>query len=152
MRTVSAGSGNLRVLDCKVPDCRSATENAPRPPIPLSPAARDHFACVTAGLQSVGIPFDLNPRASFAASVYCLTAFEVTCSHLGAQNAVRGRVDGMTALSNNSAVPPFRLLDLPVGLETNCLDDAGRRDCPSAPRIYVAPSAPKAVDVGCTPR
>ena len=33
----------LRVLDCKVPECRSATEDAPCLADSLSPAARDHF-------------------------------------------------------------------------------------------------------------
>ncbi|MBI4002427.1 MAG: histidine--tRNA ligase, partial [Nitrospira defluvii] len=52
----------LRVLDCKVPECRQATDDAPRLTDSLSPAARDHFERVTAGLDAIGIPFHLNHR------------------------------------------------------------------------------------------
>ncbi|MBS0176081.1 MAG: histidine--tRNA ligase, partial [Nitrospira sp.] len=138
----------LRVLDCKVPDCRSATENAPRLADSLSPAARDHFACVTAGLQSVGIPFDLNPRLVRGLDYYCLTAFEVTCSHLGAQNAVGagGRYDGLVEQLGGPAVPA---VGFAVGLERIALMMPDAVIVPSAPRIYVAAFGTKAVDVGC---
>ncbi|HNI67570.1 MAG TPA: histidine--tRNA ligase [Nitrospira sp.] len=138
----------LRVLDCKVPDCRSATEDAPRLADSLSPAARDHFACVTAGLQSVGIPFDLNPRLVRGLDYYCLTAFEVTCSHLGAQNAVGagGRYDGLVEQLGGPAVPA---VGFAVGLERIALMMPDAVIVPSAPRIYVAAFGTKAVDVGC---
>lgn len=138
----------LRVLDCKVPDCRSATENAPRLADSLSPAARDHFACVTAGLQSVGIPFDLNPRLVRGLDYYCLTAFEVTCSHLGAQNAVGagGRYDGLVEQLGGPAVPA---VGFAVGLERIALMMPDAVIVPSAPRIYVAAFGTKAVDIGC---
>jgi len=138
----------LRVLDCKVPDCRSATEDAPRLADSLSPAARDHFACVTAGLQSVGIPFDLNPRLVRGLDYYCLTAFEVTCSHLGAQNAVGagGRYDGLVEQLGGPAVPA---VGFAVGLERIALMMPDAMIVPSAPRIYVAAFGTKAVDVGC---
>ena len=138
----------LRVLDCKVPDCRSATEDAPRLADSLSPAARNHFACVTAGLQSVGIPFDLNPRLVRGLDYYCLTAFEVTCSHLGAQNAVGagGRYDGLVEQLGGPAVPA---VGFAVGLERIALMMPDAVIVPSAPRIYVAAFGTKAVDVGC---
>lgn len=138
----------LRVLDCKVPDCRSATEDAPRLADSLSPAARDHFACVTAGLQSVGIPFDLNPRLVRGLDYYCLTAFEVTCSHLGAQNAVGagGRYDGLVEQLGGPAVPA---VGFAVGLERIALMMPDAVIVPSAPRIYVAAFGTKAVDIGC---
>ncbi|MBS0178020.1 MAG: histidine--tRNA ligase [Nitrospira sp.] len=138
----------LRVLDCKVPDCRSATEDAPRLADSLSPAARDHFACVTAGLQSVGIPFDLNPRLVRGLDYYCLTAFEVTCSHLGAQNAVGagGRYDGLVEQLGGPAVPA---VGFAVGLERIALMMPDAVIFASAPRIYVAAFGTKAVDVGC---
>lgn len=138
----------LRVLDCKVPDCRSATEDAPRLADSLSPAARDHFACVTAGLQSVGIPFDLNPRLVRGLDYYCLTAFEVTCSHLGAQNAVGagGRYDGLVEQLGGPAVPA---VGFAVGLERIALMMPDAVIVHSAPRIYVAAFGTKAIDVGC---
>lgn len=137
----------LRVLDCKVPDCHTATEDAPRLADSLSPAARDHFERVTTGLQAVGIPFHLNPRLVRGLDYYCLTAFEVTCSHLGAQNAVGagGRYDGLVEQLGGAAVPA---VGFAVGLERIALMLPDTVVIPSLPRVYVAAFGVKGADVG----
>ncbi|MBA5872879.1 MAG: histidine--tRNA ligase [Nitrospira sp. CR2.1] len=137
----------LRVLDCKVPDCRAATENAPRLADSLSKAARDHYERVTAGLQAVGIPFHLNPRLVRGLDYYCLTAFEVTCSHLGAQNAVGagGRYDGLVEQLGGAAVPA---IGFAVGLERIALMLPEAVVIPTLPRVYVAAFGTKGADAG----
>jgi histidyl-tRNA synthetase len=97
----------LRVLDCKVPDCRAATESAPRLIEHLSPEARAHFDQVLAGLVAIGIPYRLNHRLVRGLDYYCLTSFEITSNHLGAQNAVGagGRYDGLVETLGGPAVP-----------------------------------------------
>src|SRR5688572_12342602 len=97
----------LRVLDCKVPDCRAATESAPKLTDHLSPEARVHFDQVLAGLSAVGIPYRLNPRLVRGLDYYCLTSFEITSNHLGAQNAVGagGRYDGLVEALGGPSVP-----------------------------------------------
>ena len=137
----------LRVLDCKVPDCRTATEDAPRLADSLSPAARDHFERVTAGLQAISIPFHLNPRLVRGLDYYCLTAFEVTCSHLGAQNAVGagGRYDGLVEQLGGAAVPA---VGFAVGLERIALMLPEAVVIPSPPRVYVAAFGTKGADAG----
>lgn len=137
----------LRVLDCKVPDCRTATEDAPRLADSLSQAARDHFERVTAGLQAVGIPFHLNPRLVRGLDYYCLTAFEVTCSHLGAQNAVGagGRYDGLVEQLGGAAVPA---VGFAVGLERIALMLPEAVVIPSTPRVYVAAFGTKGAHAG----
>ncbi len=137
----------LRVLDCKVPDCRAATENAPRLADSLSKAARDHYERVTAGLQAVGIPFHLNPRLVRGLDYYCLTAFEVTCSHLGAQNAVGagGRYDGLVEQLGGAAVPA---IGFAVGLERIALMLPEAVVFPTLPRVYVAAFGTKGTDAG----
>jgi histidyl-tRNA synthetase len=139
----------LRVLDCKVPECHSATEEAPRLTDSLSPAARDHFELVTAGLQSVGIPFHLNHRLVRGLDYYCLTAFEVTCSHLGAQNAVGagGRYDGLVEQLGGAAVPA---VGFAVGLERIALMLPQDAPVPTHPRVYVAAFGIQAADLGFT--
>jgi histidyl-tRNA synthetase len=109
-------SNPLRVLDCKVPDCRAATEDAPRLLDFLSPAARDHFKAVQAGLTALEVPSVVNPRLVRGLDYYCLTAFELTCSHLGAQNAVGagGRYDGLVATLGG---PPTPAVGFAAGLE-----------------------------------
>jgi histidyl-tRNA synthetase len=106
----------LRVLDCKVPACRAATESAPRLTDHLSPEARTHFDQVLAGLVAIGIPYRLNPRLVRGLDYYCLTSFEITSSHLGAQNAVGagGRYDGLVETLGGPSVPA---VGFAVGLE-----------------------------------
>ncbi len=106
----------LRVLDCKVPDCRAATESAPRLTDHLSPEARTHFDQVLAGLVAIGVPYQLNPRLVRGLDYYCLTSFEITSTHLGAQNAVGagGRYDGLVETLGGPSVPA---VGFAVGLE-----------------------------------
>ncbi len=142
-------SNPLRVLDCKVPDCRQATDDAPRLTDSLSPEARGHFDRVTAGLEAIGIPFHLNHRLVRGLDYYCLTAFEVTCSHLGAQNAVGagGRYDGLVEQLGGAAVPA---VGFAVGLERIALMLPQDRTPPVIPRVYVAAFGAHAADVGFT--
>ena len=77
-----AETNPLRVLDCKVPDCRAATESAPRLIDHLSPEALAHFDQVLTGLVTIGIPYRLNPRLVRGLDYYCLTSFEITSTHL----------------------------------------------------------------------
>lgn len=106
----------LRVLDCKVPECRAATEEAPRLTDHLSPEARRHFDDVLGGLTLIGVPYQLNPRLVRGLDYYTLTAFEVTSSQLGAQNAVGagGRYDGLVEALGGPKTPA---IGFAVGLE-----------------------------------
>jgi histidyl-tRNA synthetase len=106
----------LRVLDCKVPECRAATESAPRLMDHLSPEARAHFDQVLSGLLALGVPYQLNPRLVRGLDYYCLTSFEITSSHLGAQNAVGagGRYDGLVETLGGPSIPA---VGFAVGLE-----------------------------------
>jgi histidyl-tRNA synthetase len=106
----------LRVLDCKLPDCRVATESAPRLTDHLSLEARTHFDQVLTGLRALGVPYRLNPRLVRGLDYYCLTSFEITSTHLGAQNAVGagGRYDGLVETLGGPSVPA---IGFAVGLE-----------------------------------
>ena len=106
----------LRVLDCKVPDCRAVTEAAPKLTDHLSPEARGHFDHVLAGLTIVDVPYQLNHRLVRGLDYYCLTSFEITSTHLGAQNAVGagGRYDGLVETLGGPSVPA---VGFAVGLE-----------------------------------
>ena len=106
----------LRVLDCKVPGCQAATESAPRLTDHLSPEARTHFDRVLAGLDAIGVPYRLNPRLVRGLDYYCLTSFEITSTHLGAQNAVGagGRYDGLVKTLGGPSIPA---VGFAIGLE-----------------------------------
>jgi histidyl-tRNA synthetase len=127
----------LRVLDCKVPDCRAATADAPHLLDFLSPAARAHFDHVLTGLESLGIPYVVNHRLVRGLDYYCLTAFELTCLHLGAQNAVGagGRYDGLVASLGG---PPTPAVGFAAGLERIALLLPDTVLPPMPRRVYVA--------------
>ena len=127
----------LRVLDCKVPECLMVTESAPRLMDFLSPGAREHFDRVLAGLQALAIPYTLNPRLVRGLDYYCLTAFELTCSHLGAQNAVGagGRYD---TLVETLGGPPTPAVGFAAGLERIALLLPEGTYPHQTPRVYVA--------------
>jgi histidyl-tRNA synthetase len=127
----------LRVLDCKVPECLAATEDAPQLTAYLSPQAKGHFDQVLSGLTAVGIPYRLNPRLVRGLDYYCLTAFEITSSHLGAQNAVGagGRYDGLVELLGG---PPTPAIGFAAGLERIAMMLPDQKLPPSRPSVYVA--------------
>lgn len=127
----------LRTLDCKVPDCRTATEDAPRLTDHISAEAKAHFEQVLAGLAALGIPYRLNPRLVRGLDYYCLTTFEMTSSHLGAQNAVGagGRYDGLVESLGGPSVPA---IGFAVGLERIALMLPEVEHLPTLPSVYLA--------------
>jgi len=139
----------LRVLDCKVPDCRTATESSPKLTDHLSPEARAHFAQVLAGLAAIGVPYRLNSRLVRGLDYYCLTSFEVTSTHLGAQNAVGagGRYDGLVETLGGPSVPA---VGFAVGLEriSLMLPEAGLSLLNESLYYYVAAFGEKGTTIG----
>jgi histidyl-tRNA synthetase len=127
----------LRVLDCKVPECRVATEDAPQLLDYLSPEAKSHFDQVLSGLAALGISSCLNPRLVRGLDYYSLTAFEITSSHLGAQNAVGagGRYDGLVDLLGG---PPTPAVGFAAGLERIAMMLPDQSLPPVTHSVYVA--------------
>jgi len=127
----------LRVLDCKSAECLAATDKAPRLTDHLSPEARAHFDQVLGGLAAIGIPYRLNHRLVRGLDYYCLTAFEITSTHLGAQNAVGagGRYDGLVESLGGPTIPA---VGFAVGLERVNLMLPGSLTVPGSQSIYVA--------------
>jgi histidyl-tRNA synthetase len=141
------GTNPLRVLDCKTPECKAATEDAPQISDHLSPGSRQHLRDVQASLGDLGIPYTLNPRLVRGLDYYTLTAFEVTCRHLGAQNAVGagGRYDGLVEALGGPSTPA---VGFAVGLErvSLMLPDAA---IPSPQKmVFVAAFGQQGVAVG----
>lgn len=87
----------LRILDSKNAQTQDLLIEAPNLEQALSPASRERFEHVKAGLSALGIPFICNPRLVRGLDYYGHTAFEITSSALGAQATVcgGGRYDGL---------------------------------------------------------
>jgi histidyl-tRNA synthetase len=94
----------LRLLDCKV-DARLA-ESAPKSSDFLCDECRRHFDQVRALLANAKVPFAVNARLVRGLDYYTRTAFEVTSTAVGSQNAVAagGRYDGLVAALGGTAV------------------------------------------------
>ena len=129
----------LRVLDCKVPECRAITETAPRLGDSLSEAARSYFTQVLTGLDAIKIPYSLNHRLVRGLDYYNLTTFEVTATNLGAQNAVGagGRYDQLVETLGG---PPTPAVGFAIGLErmSMLLPESTTGRAPEDLTIYVA--------------
>jgi histidyl-tRNA synthetase len=129
----------LRVLDCKVPECRAITETAPRLADSLSEAARSYFARVLTGLDLIKIPYSLNHRLVRGLDYYNLTTFEVTATNLGAQNAVGagGRYDGLVETLGGPSTPA---VGFAIGIEriSMLLPESTIRKTPEDVTVYVA--------------
>ncbi|GJL56664.1 MAG: histidine--tRNA ligase [Nitrospirales bacterium] len=106
----------LRILDCKVPRCNTLTEKAPTLLETLSDTSRKHFTHVQNGLKLLEIPYTIHHRLVRGLDYYSQTTFEITSSHLGAQNTIGagGRYDGLV---KNLGGPPTPAVGFAVGLE-----------------------------------
>lgn len=106
----------LRILDCKKEGCRAATAKAPSSLDHLCDECLTHFAQVKEGLRQLKIPFVVNSRLVRGLDYYTKTAFEVTASGLGAQNAIAagGRYDGLV---EDLGGPPTPGIGFAMGVE-----------------------------------
>lgn len=101
------GTNPLRVFDCKVETCKAAIADAPTLANYLCDDCRVHFQTVQDSLTRFGIAFVVNPRMVRGLDYYTRTAFEVTTTLLGAQNAIvgGGRYDGLISDLGGPDIP-----------------------------------------------
>ncbi|HEX2024271.1 MAG TPA: histidine--tRNA ligase [Acidimicrobiales bacterium] len=107
----------LRVLDCKREACRAATADAPHMVDHLCEPCRAHFARVRVGLDTLGVPWRLEPRLVRGLDYYTRTAFELVAGALEtAQNGVGGggRYD---RLAEDLGGPPTPGIGFGIGIE-----------------------------------
>jgi len=97
----------LRILDSKDPGDREILRDAPILTECLNEASKAFFAKVRAGLDALGIGYEVNPRLVRGLDYYTHTAFEFTTTELGAQGAVLagGRYDGLVATMGGPDTP-----------------------------------------------
>lgn len=87
----------LRLLDCKVPNCRDAMGDAPSLTDYLCGECRTHFAAVEKSLSQLGVAYSVDKRLVRGLDYYTRTTFEIQTGSLGAQSAIAGggRYDGL---------------------------------------------------------
>jgi histidyl-tRNA synthetase len=137
----------LRVLDCKVPGCQPVLEQAPRLAEHLCQGCRDHFSAVKAGLDALGVAYQVEPRLVRGLDYYVRTAYEFTSDALGAQSAVAGggRYDGLVETLGG---PPTPGIGFALGAErlTLILEAMGRPVPWQRPEVFfISADAPGAL-------
>jgi histidyl-tRNA synthetase len=97
----------LRALDSKDPGTKQAVADAPSLLEFLDAESRSHFGAVKGGLDTLGIPYTINPRIVRGLDYYSRTVFEWTTDRLGAQGTVLagGRYDGLVEQLGGSPTP-----------------------------------------------
>lgn len=98
----------LRILDSKNPDMQEIVAGAPKLHDYLGKEALDDFDRVLGYLSERGIDFHIDHRLVRGLDYYSYTAFEVTSTELGAQDALGGggRYDSLALeLGNSTEVP-----------------------------------------------
>ena len=129
----------LRILDCKAEKCRSILEGAPEITDHLCERCVQDFSKVRSYLDQIGLAYVHNPRIVRGLDYYTRTAFEVTSSTLGAQNAVAGggRYDGLVEELGGPSVPG---VGFAIGLERLLMGFPGAGASEeNATAVFVAP-------------
>jgi len=87
----------LRVLDCKVDQCKAVAAEAPKPVDYLCDECGGHFESLKAYLTQQNVKFRVNPFIVRGLDYYTRTVFEILSPDLGAQSTVcgGGRYDGL---------------------------------------------------------
>ena len=128
----------LRILDCKVDECIKLREGSPHVTNFLCTECREHFEALQSYADLLAIPYVINPEMVRGLDYYTRTTFEVTCKHLGAQNAVAagGRYD---LLVEDFGGPPTPAIGFAIGMEriTSLLKLSVDQDIPS-PKVFIA--------------
>ncbi len=107
----------LRVLDCKQEGCLEATAGAPALIDFLCDPCRLHFDRVRAGLEALGVPYQLDDRLVRGFDYYTRTTFEFSSLALAsAQNGIGGggRYDGLVEMLGG---PPTPGIGFGIGIE-----------------------------------
>jgi histidyl-tRNA synthetase len=139
----------LRILDSKNPEMQELIATAPLLTEHLDAESRTHFDALCAGLASLGIPFEINPRLVRGLDYYGRTVFEWITDALGTQDAVcaGGRYDGLIAQLGGEATPA---IGFALGLERTIelLRLASALPGTRSPDVYVIVSGERAAVAG----
>ncbi len=97
----------LRILDSKNPEMQQLIQHAPQLKDHLGAESTAHFETLLSVLQSLKIPYKINPYLVRGIDYYGGTVFEWVTDKLGAQGTVcaGGRYDSLIAAHGGSATP-----------------------------------------------
>ncbi len=131
----------LRILDSKDPHDRKIIKHAPSILDFLNSESRDHFETLKKLLESINIPFEVNPFLVRGLDYYNKTVFEMASEELGAQNSIGGggRYDGLIESLGGPSLPAS---GFGSGLERiiqTMINQQVALPAPFAPVLYMIP-------------
>ena len=97
----------MRILDCKVPECKQINQNAPTIIEYLCEDCQAHFLAVQNYLKIAGIDYAVNPNIVRGLDYYTRTVFEFVSEQIGSQGTVLGggRYDGLIEQIGGPSTP-----------------------------------------------
>lgn len=130
----------MRILDCKVPECKEINKNAPVIVDYLCDECKDHFDKVKKYLSLAGVEYEINSRIVRGLDYYTRTVFEFVSEQIGSQGTVLGggRYDGLIEEIGGAKTPA---VGFAAGLERLLmLMEAAGAPFPAepAPTVYIA--------------
>ncbi len=130
----------MRILDCKVPECKAIAAGAPVILDYLCDDCRAHFEAVQKYLHIAGISYKIDPKIVRGLDYYTRTVFEFFSEEIGAQGTVLGggRYDGLIEQIGGPSTPA---VGFAAGLERLLLlmEKSGAAfPAEPAPTVYIA--------------
>lgn len=107
----------LRVLDCKVESCQPVLNEAPRILDHLCVPCREHWDRFLAGLEAVGVNFEINPRLVRGLDYYTRSVWEFLPATPGGAQSVLGGGGRYDALAEAIGAKPTPGVGFSTGLE-----------------------------------
>lgn len=97
----------LRIIDCKVPECKKIVAGAPRIIDYICGECKEHLASLRAYLDDAGVPYEIDPDIVRGLDYYTKTVFEFVTTALGAQGTVcgGGRYDNLVESVGGKPTP-----------------------------------------------
>jgi histidyl-tRNA synthetase len=139
------GGNPLRILDSKQPAMQELIAGAPLLTEHLDAESQTHFAALRAGLDTLGVAYEVNPRLVRGLDYYSRTVFEWVTDALGAQDAVcsGGRYDGLIAQLGGESTAA---IGFAMGIErvVDLLVQAGSAAPAAVPDVYIVVNGERA--------
>ena len=97
----------LRIIDCKEERCKVSTKDAPALLDNLCGACTAHFEGLRAGLENIGIAYNIDKNIVRGLDYYTRTVFEFVSENVGTQGTIcgGGRYDGLVETIGGSPTP-----------------------------------------------
>lgn len=132
----------LRTFDSKDPNTQNLLDEAPTIGEFLSEEAATHLGTVREGLETLGVPYEIDERLVRGLDYYTMTVFEAKSAALGAQDTVGagGRYNGLISTLGG---PDLGGIGFGTGVERILLA-AASRDAAASTRAFFVTLTPEA--------